>query len=165
MSGYPILGVAVSETPADSNTTFEVGGHKVGVRHQDHRGYVYQYVHANGAIDQYDYVLIDEAGECFQGTKALAEDHATVAVAPVAFADNDYGWVMLKGVTEVHGLTSCAADTQLYTSGTAGHLDDADASQYAVTGIRLTTAVGGGGADDVACVLDFPRVVMPFDGA
>lgn len=165
---YPLLGVDVTDTPGDSTTTdirFDRPGHKVGTRAADHRGYEYIYVHANGAIAQYDFVVFDETFEGYQGTKALAEDHCSVGVAQVALADNDYGWVMVKGVGEVNALTSCAAEVQLYTSATAGHLDDADASQHAVIGIRLSTAVGGGGADSVACYLDNPKVIVAFDGA
>ena len=40
-------------------------------------------------------------------------------------------------------LASCAADTQLFSTATAGSLDDASTSQTAVNGIVLTTARGG----------------------
>jgi hypothetical protein len=142
-----------------------VSGHAVGTRYVDHRGYEYIYVKAGEAIAQYDWAAVNEAGTAFEGTKALAEDHAIIAVAQVAFANNDFGWMMTSGVGSVNALTSCAADTQLYTSATAGHLDDADASQVAVIGIRLTTAVSGDGAAAAPCVLNRPAVVMPFDGA
>jgi hypothetical protein len=165
---YPVLGVAVTETPGDSTTSdirFERGGFAVGTRYTDHRGYEYIYVHANGAIDQYDFVVFDEAYEAYALTTALAIDHPSGGVAQVAAADNDYLWLLTRGVGEVNALTSCAAEVQLYSSGTEGHLDDADASQHAIIGIRLSTAVGGGGADSVACYLDNPKCVVAFDGA
>lgn len=155
-----VLGANVSDTPSTNDS-----GHALGTRYTDQRGYEYLYVHANGAIGQYDAVVVDEAFEAYAITAALATDHPTVGVAQVAFADNDYGWVLTRGVGEVNALTSCAAEVQLYTSGTAGSLDDADASQVAVIGIRLSTAVGGGGADSVACYLDQPKTVVAFDGA
>lgn len=162
---YPVLGASVSETPADSDADkFERGGHAVGTRYTDHRGYEYIYVHANGAISQYDFVVFDETFEAYELTTALAIDHPSGGVAQVAAADNDYLWLLVKGVGQVNALALCAAEVQLYSSGTAGHLDDADASQHAIIGIRLSAAVGGAPAS-AACYLDNPKTVVAFDGA
>lgn len=161
-----LIGVDVTDTPADTvNGLTAIPPFMVGTRYTDHRGYEYIFVHANGAIAQYDCVVIDEAFEAYAITAALAIDHPTAAVAQVALADNDYGWVMTRGIGLVNALTSCAAEVQLYSSGTAGHLDDADASQSAVIGIRLSAAVGGGGAAAAACYIDHPKTVVAFDGA
>lgn len=155
-----LIGGKLTDTPADTSTP----DFRVGTRLTDHRGYEYLFVHANGAIAQYDAVVVDEAFEAYAITAALATDHPTAAVAQVAFADNDYGWVLTRGVGQVNGLANCAAEVQLYTSATAGALDDADASQIAVIGIRLSAAVGGSAAA-AACYLDNPKTVVPFDGA
>lgn len=156
-----LLGVDVTATPSTDED-----GHRLGAIFTAHTGYEYMKIHANGAITQYDAVMVDEAGEGYALTKAGAEDYAyRIGVAQVAFADNDYGWVLTKGVGQVNALTSCAADAQLYTSGTAGHLDDADASQHAIHGVRLTTAVGGGGAAAAAMFIDNASVDVAFDGA
>jgi hypothetical protein len=155
-----LIGANLTATPADTETP----PFAVGMRLSDHQGYEYLYVHANGAIAQYDCVVVDEAFEAYAITAALATDHPTAAVAQVALADNDYGWVMTRGVGQVNGLANCAAEVQLYTSATAGSLDDADASQVAVIGIRLSAAVGGSAAA-AACYLDNPKTVVAFDGA
>jgi hypothetical protein len=155
-----LLGLNVDDTP-----TTNVSGFALGTRCEDHRGYEYNYVHANGAIEQYDFVVFDEAYEAYALTAALAIDHPSGGAAQVAFADNDYGWLLVRGVGSVNALTLCAAEVQLYSSGTEGHLDDADASQSAVIGIRLSAAVGGGGAASAACYLDHPKTVPAFDGA
>ncbi|WP_135210367.1 hypothetical protein [Vitreimonas flagellata] len=157
-----LLGPKVTETP-----TTDEDGIALGTIYTHYNGYQYMKVHANGAITIYDAVVVDEAGEAFAITKAAAEDYGgrRVGVAQVAFADNDYGYILTKGVGSVNALTSCAADVQLYTSGTTGHLDDADASQHAITGIRLTTAVGGGGAAAAPMFIDNAQVIIAFDGA
>ena len=102
------------------------------------------YVQAGGAIAQYDAVGIDEAFQAAALTKAIADAGHTVGVAQAAFADNEYGWVATKGSNiSVNVLANCAADTQLYTTATAGKLDDAAASQTPIDGIVITTAAGG----------------------
>lgn len=150
-------------TPLDTPTTNEAG-FALGTRHEDHRGYEYIYVQANGAITQYDFVVFDEAFDAYAVTAALGEDHPSGGVAQVAFADNDFGWILVRGVGQVRALANCVAETQLYTSGTAGALDDADASQRAVIGIRLS-ATNGASTAAVACYLDHPKTIVAFDGA
>lgn len=106
-------------------------------------GKEYAYVQANGAIAQYDVVGIDEAGQAAKLTKAMADDGWKIGVAQVAFADNEFGYVQIRGVTTLNVLANCAADAVLYTSGTAGSLDDDATSQTKIQGIVATAAVGG----------------------
>ena len=88
-------------------------------------GQQYEYVHASAAITQYDFVGIDENWEAAGLTAAMVDDGWSVGVAQVAFADNDLGWVSIKG----HNLqgrvaVSCAEDVALRTTGSAGVIDD-----------------------------------------
>ena len=86
------------------------------------------YVQASGAIDQYDFVSIDENGQATALANAGGAAGHMLGCAQVAFADNDYGWVFIEGANfNGNGLASCAADTEsLWTTGTAGHIDDAN---------------------------------------
>lgn len=113
-------------------------------------GKEYAYVQANGAIAQYDVVGIDEAGQAAPLTKAMADDGWKIGVAQVAFADNEFGYVQIRGVTTMNVLASCAADTVLYTSATAGSLDDTSTSQTKIAGIVATVADGGSGGSVAA---------------
>jgi hypothetical protein len=101
------------------------------------------YVTAGSAIAQYDVVTVDEAYSGIPCTKASIDDHHIVSVAPAAISSGEYGWVQLTGVLTMNVLASAAADVQLYSSATAGSLDDASSSQTAVNGIVLTTARAG----------------------
>jgi hypothetical protein len=101
------------------------------------------YVQANGAIAQYDVVAVDETGQAATITKALADASTKVGVASAAFADNEYGWAQIYGNCTLNVLASCAADAILYTSATAGSLDDTSTSQTKIDGILLTTSRGG----------------------
>jgi len=99
------------------------------------------YVQASGAITQYDCVAIDENFQAAAMTKTLADAGHDVGFAQVAFVDNDYGWVACDGANNsVRVAASCAADVSLYTTATAGVLDDTSASQTKIEGPVLVAA-------------------------
>jgi hypothetical protein len=100
------------------------------------------YVQAGAAITKYSWVAIDENFQAVMGTKALADAGYGIGFNQVAFADNDMGWVCTgsNGNINVRLLNSCAADVQLYTSGTAGILDDTAASQTLIRGCVAVVA-------------------------
>ena len=109
------------------------------------------YVQANGAITQYNYVCIDENYQAVKGTTALVKVGHKIAFAQVAFADNDYGWVALGG-SNISCLvaTSCAADVTLWTTATAGVLDDATGTALAkIQGVMAVAAVDTAAATEV----------------
>jgi hypothetical protein len=137
------LGVDLTNTKAGTGTSFDQGGQfAVGQRVTATDGSNWLYVHAAEAVAQYDCVAIDENFEVRKITKALADAGHGVGFAQVALADNDFGWVAVNspGNITVNVLASCAADVQLYTSGTAGKLDDTSASQNLIRGVVLVTA-------------------------
>ena len=99
------------------------------------------YVQASGAITAYDAVAIDENYQAAALTKTLADAGHRIGFAQVAFTDNDYGWVALEGSNiSVRVAVSCAADVSLYTTATAGVLDDTSASQTKISGAVIVTA-------------------------
>ena len=105
---------------------------------------VYQYVHADGAIAQYALVKIDNSWEAAEGTTTLlpSTEPSAVGIAQVAFADNDYGWVFIgPGEASVLALTLCVHDVKIYTTATAGAVDDT--STTLINGLKLKTTVGG----------------------
>ena len=138
------LGVDFTATPTSAE--FDLGTTVAGTD-----GSEWVYVQANGAIAQYDAVGVDENYQAAALTKAMADDGWFVGAAQVAFADNDYGWVCVKGSNvSVNLLTLCAADVALYTSGTAGKLDDTSSSQTKVDGVvAVTGGVTGTTATEV----------------
>jgi len=151
---YPIdgtIGIDLTLTPDTQEFT-------LGQTVKTTDGGEYVYVQASGAIAQYDFVGIDENYQCASLTKAIADDGWSIGVAQVAFADNDFGWVAIRG----HNLTgkflaSVAADVALYTSATAGSLDDTSASQTKVEGVVCVTATGTATAASAEVLLTFPR--------
>lgn len=150
--------VGVSLTELTAGTTTDGAGAKFAlgtvVNGTDRTQWTY--VQAGAAIGQYDWVAIDENFQAVKGTKALADAGHQVGFAQVAFADNDMGWVCTSGANiTVNTLASCAADVQLYTSGTAGSLDDTSASQTLIRGV-VQVAAATASAKPRECLAVYP---------
>ena len=118
----------------------------VGTIVNGNNGSVWQYVYAGSGIAQYNAVLVNGSGTAFPSTTALAVSTKTVGFAQVAITSGYYGWVARAGF----GLTamlaaSCAAGAQLYTTSTAGTLDDAVVTAGALPGVICVVAASAGG--------------------
>lgn len=130
-------------------------------------GQPFVYVKASEAITQYMAVTIDEDGLALKETKAALDDGHQVGFAQVGFSSGDYGWVAqgpalttsTNGTDTVKVLvaTLCAADVALYSSATAGILDDASTSQTKVEGAVITATNALTVAAAVEAILTYPR--------
>ncbi len=125
--------------------------HDLGTRFSDHLGREFMYVRANGAVTGQGYVCaVDASYDATLLTSAIALTYSRFLVVTAtngAPADNDYMWGCLSkppGDTELglYVLAACTADQQLYTSATAGALDDTATSQTPIDDVRLLTAQG-----------------------
>lgn len=137
------IGVDLDATIAGTGTSSDEGNDfALGTRITTRDGGEYIYVHASAAITQFDAVGISEAFEAAPLTKAMADDGWIIGFAQVAFADNDFGWVATKGADiGCNLLINCAADVALYTSATAGKLDDTSTSQTKIDGVVAVTTI------------------------
>ena len=128
-------------------------------------GSKYIFVQANGAITQYSTVWITTAGQAAQITETVvnANPGGRVGFAQSAFADNEFGWVVLAGsAIRVRFADSCAKGVPLYTTTTAGVLDDAtaSASQYQIMGVVIETVSGNTPSNALASA-SFPSIRRP----
>jgi hypothetical protein len=145
----PMLGVDFTATP--TTAAFDVG---TRCNSPDAE---YVYVHASGNITAGDAVAIDEDFEAAALTKSLADVGHTIGFAQVAFTDNDYGWVALRGRSINCRLASaCALDVALFTTGTAGVLDDISTSQTKIQGVRSVTTITNGAASEI--IANYPQI-------
>lgn len=97
----------------------------------------------------WDFTLISTSNDA-QGQR--------VGVAHAAATANTYLWVQIWGVSTVRVLASAVAQARLNTTGTAGALDDdGTATNFAVTGINITTT-NGGATSAVAGYLNYPQL-------
>lgn len=134
---------------------------RVGTRGQGGGG-EYILLQAGEAIGAHDVCVIAADGDMEKITKAKYDATKERLVVPqTAIASGSYGWGLIEGQGMINALPSCAADAQLYTSATAGALDDAAASQTAVNGIRLLKARGATptGSSPALALLVTPRGV------
>lgn len=107
------------------------------------------FVQADGAINQYDFVIITAAG---QASSVTQTNDGTVliqgGVAQVAALDNEYLWVWVGGVagggvgTGIKGKVAagCVGGAAIYTTATAGVADD-DSTAPAVKFANVVTTV------------------------
>lgn len=122
-------------------------------------GNQWKYVQADGAIAQYAVVGLKATNEAVELTSTISGARPTaVGLAQFAFADNQYGWVLIGpfSVDEAGNafkvLTSAASavDVIMYTSATAGKVDDGDGSGDKIAGLVLTES-GSSGAGTFKC--------------
>ena len=110
------------------------------------------FVQADGAIDQYAFVKIENDGQAAMLTTTNAgSQNLAVGVAQKAAADNEYLWVWIGGVmaggtgSGIKGkaAASYAAKANLNTTATAGVADDASTTKIAyVVGLETLTGAG-----------------------
>jgi len=140
------IGVNLTETTAGTSTDGVNALFPLGTLDYGTDGTCWMYVQAGAAITQYDCVLINEDFQAVPITTTLATEASGsagdfIGFAQVAFADNDLGWVALKGSNIQCRLSaSCAADTMLYSTASAGVLDDASAGVL-INGVVAVAAV------------------------
>ena len=90
------------------------------------RGRELLYVQANGAVTATSFVVIDEDGQAAAAstTTTASAYGQKVGVAEVAFADNDFGWVVVSGTVEGNIGASYTPGTAPNSTSTGGRLDD-----------------------------------------
>jgi hypothetical protein len=125
---------------------------KVGTVAHGDNGTKWMYVKANSAVAQYMWVGIAKDFTMNPGTKSHIDGGRKPGLAQVEFKADEYGWVALAGgndVLKVKAKTGCLPSVALYTSGTAGFVDDTSGSQTLINGIVLTdTATSSGAAEE-----------------
>jgi hypothetical protein len=104
------------------------------------------YAKASAAIAQYAAAKIDHDGTAAELTTTISGVEPTeVGIPQVALSTNYYGWFFVEGSKTGAGIkvlaaASCAADVKLYTTATAGVIDDT--ATDLIAGLVLTVANG-----------------------
>ena len=138
--------------------------HTVGQRYYDPAtGKEYIYVQDSGSANaQYKACSIKYDFTTTLLTTSLANLGYPIGVPQIAVTASYYYWCLIKGTGTVHTASACASEAQLYTTGTAGRIDDARTGALApISGIVLTaTAATAVASANAACLLDHPKVVI-----
>lgn len=100
------------------------------------------YVHSStSALSTYSAVSIGVDGVATQLTTTNAENSPRVGFAQVSIGTSKFGWVHLGGQVVVNLAAQCADLVPLFTTATAGVLDDATVTAGYVIGLISQTTI------------------------
>lgn len=103
------------------------------------------YVQAGSEVAQFNAVLVTEGNTAVNATTAAAAEGTGVSkqvgFAQTSIASGNYGWVQLSGRPKVKLAANCADQVALFTTSTAGTLDDATVSNSYVAGVVSGTTI------------------------
>lgn len=155
-STTPTIGVALAEI----HTTPQF---KLGTQVQCDNAALFEYVYAKSTVAVYDAVCISTSGNAQPVSTALAVSIKKIGFAQVAITSAQYGWVARSGNNiRVNVAANCAAGAQLYTTATAGVLDDAVVTAALVAGLTAVTSISTATHTDViAGTLAFTVAAAP----
>ena len=117
------------------------------------------YVQAASTVSQYMAVAVLSDNTAVPITTTNAATSKRVGFAQASIASGYYGWVQTGGVPVVKLAASCLPNVPLFTTATAGTLDDATVSGNGVglvVGIVATATASG--ATAITCVAGYPHV-------
>ena len=142
------LTATYASTSAGSTSLFPV---TPGSRVTTSNNGVYMFVRAESDIAAYDAVIMSTFADSASltpvmravpvtTTNAAALGYNMVGFAQNAIASSYYGWVGINGLLKVNLLIACNPKVPLYTTSTAGKLDDTTVSSGYIQGIVATTS-------------------------
>lgn len=134
--------------------------HGLGDLFTDQDGKVWVYVQASASISQYDVVTYDETYYTTVApvTTSNAARDDKLGVAPVAFANDDYGWLQIYGPCSLNVAANCVPNAELTMTSVAGVIDDATTASLKVADGIATTAASTSAASTKAGILNYPKV-------
>ena len=142
------LTATYASTSAGSTSLFPV---TPGSRVTASNNGVYMFVRAESDIAAYDAVIMSTFADSASltpvmravpvtTTNAAALGYNMVGFAQNAIASSYYGWVGINGLLKVNLLIACNPKVPLYTTSTAGKLDDTTVSAGYIQGIVANTS-------------------------
>lgn len=157
--GASVAGVNFNNVEDSTDPAFTVGTVVNGTD-----GSRWMYVQALSTIAQYDAVAIVTSGSASNanmGAVPLTTTNALTSIrigfAQVAIASSKYGWVALEGNNiRVKTLIACQPAVPLFTTATAGSLDDAIVTAGHVEGLVLKSSATSASAPP--CIAANPHI-------
>lgn len=149
-----------SQTPEYPGPPFELGQQVQG-----NDGSAWIFLKASTTITQYDAVGIDTSFNGNPLSSTMAAAGYAIGWAQNAVNGGDYFWAAMQGRGGGHFsirvASSCAAGVALYTTTTAGVLDDsATATQVLIEGVVIvTTQASTTGLAGALAIATYPRAV------
>ena len=119
---------------------------------------------AGAALTTGDAVIVAASGTASLLTNALARaGTGRIAWAQNVVGSGNFGWAQMTGPISIRASASCLPISALYTSDTAGVLDDASASlsQIQIEGVTVNATNGAGNTATAGHVMGYATVVIP----
>jgi hypothetical protein len=126
-------------------------------------GGMYEYCRARSEVSQFAAVAIFEGNSIRMLETSIANDAGSakkVGFAQVSIASGYYGWVARMGKVKCALLDDCADNVPLFTTSTAGSLDDATVSNCLVLGTYLPVTASI--ATALTVLANLPASVTPY---
>lgn len=131
----------VDLTKAETTAQFPLGS-----VHVKPTGEVYKYMQADGAVTKDLLYTYDENNQILDGlttTIAASGKIFMLCISPVTLADNEYCWVFIGGGSvTLNTAAAVAANAKIYTTATAGKVDDDNSGTVLIPGLTNPTAIG-----------------------
>jgi len=108
------------------------------------------YVQALSEISTFAAVAIYADQTAQMLTTTLSATTKRVGFAQTSIASGYYGWVQTSGIVRTNLAANCAPNVPLYTTATAGVLDDAIVSTGLILGVTGTVSISN--ATAVTCI-------------
>ena len=157
--GNPAIGFKVDNVLSSANLVSGTG-FRLGQRLQTHDGKEYVYAKNASSNAAYSVVIVNASTFAITGlTTALSAASEIIGVLPAAIASDEYGWVQVYGRTKVKVLGSCVKNIALFSTTTAGSLDDATASNYRIEGLNLLSTNPSATATALSAFICYPQVL------
>lgn len=154
---HPYIGFNVNDVQGTANVFLSGKGFKLGQRIQTHDGKEFIYAKNASSNAAYSLVSVNASTFAIVGlTTALSGASEILGVLPVAIASDEYGWVQIYGRTKMKVLGSCVKNIALFSTTTAGSLDDATASNYRIEGINLLSTNPSATATALSAFISYP---------
>jgi len=147
--------IGVNLLAYDSTAQFAKGTQVVGTD-----GSLFEYVNTLSAVAAYNAVCIDDAGDASNLTTTNAAFYKKIGVAQISIAVSCYGWVQRSGKLQVNVAANCNDFVALFTTATAGVLDDATVSECLVLGLNTYSSTVTASA--VSALGAAPLQIFPF---
>lgn len=147
----------------DLTKTTSVAQYSLGTIVHTNDGGMYEYCQALSEISTGAAVAIFEGNTARMCETSIVQDAGTskkIGFAQVSIASAFYGWVGRQGKLLCNLLDDCADNVPLFSTTTAGHLDDATVSNCLVAGVYLPVTASL--QTILTVVAAFPAAVLPY---
>lgn len=152
-----LLGVTI--TQIDTAQVYPLGTRARARNNADSTGWMGEFIYMKGVASTAaaSWVLLNYDD---YSTSLLADTNVgPVGVAMAATVASTFGWFQTRGKASANLAASCADNAELYTTATAGTVDDVKTGQFQIYGARAASAVTSAAAGDVE--IDNPVVAGP----